>query len=402
MFHFNFYLSYNWLYWTRPTGPPSALPAGIERSFVQTPQGAIELLCAKPSTTNSSISSKKRTTASTSSSSPPASSKRRRATSSSSSVSSSSSSSSKRRSTTTSTPNVVVFAHGGMGSAWVWAPYMLYLAEHGVTSYAISTRGHGESWHPSFLRMLYGVTKRDLGDDLVVGIKAVQGREGGGEIVLVGHSSGGGLSQFLVNEGDVKVKGLGLLGAVPGNGSYKVYYNWACFDPWFVIRMIFHGWHSNSPLSHPFLIRQAFFSEEYPEEDLLEFQQHMNRYESFWWPTGMLAPFVNVKKLLRNITGWNGSSDRILIMAGTGDKLMTRDVQIQAAQTYRSAVSDMVGAKKLEPDDAPVRKLEGEGGKDDSGQGIRLAWVPGAGHHVQNDVQWKVGAAKLLSWLEQL
>ena len=179
MFDFNFYLSYNWIYWTRPSGPPSTLPAGIERSFIQTPHGPIELLCAKPN---------------------------------------SSSSSSKRRITTASS-NVVVFAHGGMGSAWVWTPYMLYLAQHGVTSYAVSTRGHGESWHPAFLRMLYGTTKRDLGDDLVDGIKAVQAREGGGEVVLVGHSSGGGLSQFLVNEGDVKVKGLGLLGAVPGSGS---------------------------------------------------------------------------------------------------------------------------------------------------------------------------------------
>ncbi|KAK8094931.1 Arylesterase [Apiospora hydei] len=356
MFGFNFYLSYYWIHWTRPTGPPSALPAGIERSFVQTPHGKIELLCAKPSSSSKA---------------------------------------------STLQP-VVVFAHGGMGCAWVWTPYMLYLAQHGVTSYAVSTRGHGESWHPTFLRMLYMTTKRDLGDDLVAGIKAVQAREGEGEVVLVGHSSGGGLSQFLLNEGDVKVKGLGLLGAVPGTGSYKVYYNWAYFDPWFAIRMIFHGWHSNSPLSHPFLTRRAFFSEEYPEKDLLEFQRHLNRYESFWWPIGMMAPFVNARKLLGNILGWGGRSDRILIMSGTGDKLMTRDVQIEAAETYRSAVSDMVREKKLEADSAPVRRLEGEGGQDDSGQGVRLAWVPGAGHHVQNDVQWEVGAAKLLAWLRQL
>ncbi|KAK8087384.1 hypothetical protein PG994_002358 [Apiospora phragmitis] len=360
MFNLNFYLSYDWIYWTRPTGPPSALPAGIERSFVRTPHGKVELLWAKPS---SSLSSE------------------------------------------TSPPKpVVVFAHGGMGCAWVWTPYMRYLARHGVTSYAVSTRGHGESWHPFFLRMLYATTKQDLGDDLVAGIQAVQAREGvgGGEVVLVGHSSGGGLSQFLVNEGGVKVKGLGLLGAVPGTGSYKVYYNWACFDPWFPIRLVFHGWHSNSPLSHPSLTRRAFFSEQYPEEDLLEFQRHLNRFESFWWPIGMMAPFVDARKLLGNILGWDGSSDRILIMAGTGDKLMTRDVQVQAAQMYRNAVSDMVKEKKLEADSAPVRKLDGEGGQDDSGQGVRLAWVPGAGHHVQNDVQWEVGAAKLRAWLEQL
>ena len=138
MFDFNFYLSYDWIYWTRPTGPPSALPEGIERSFVQTPHGSIELLCAKPNTSSSS--------------------------------SSSSSPSSKRRSTTTSPHNVVVFAHGGMGAAWVWTPYMLYLARRGVTSYAVSTRGHGESWHPTFLRMLYATTKREFSGRGVDGI----------------------------------------------------------------------------------------------------------------------------------------------------------------------------------------------------------------------------------------
>lgn len=165
---FNFYLSYKWLYWTRPTGPPAALREGIQRMFVKTPDGDIELLCARPD---------------------------------------------KPTSTT-----AVVFAHGGMGSAWVWTAYMQYLAQNGITSYAVSTRGHGESWHPSFLRMLYATTRRMLANDLVAGIKEVEKMEGG-EVVLVGHSSGGGLSQYILDEGDVKVKGLCLLGAVPGTGS---------------------------------------------------------------------------------------------------------------------------------------------------------------------------------------
>lgn len=177
----NFYLSYQWLYWTRPSGPPSSLPTGIERMFIKTAGGNIELLCAKATKP------------------------------------------------TSKTP--VVFAHGGMGCAWVWIPYMQYLQERGIASYAVSTRGHGESWHPSFLRMSYATTKRMLGDDLLAGIKAVERMEGS-EVVLVGHSSGGGLSQFIVNEGDVKVKALGLLDAVPGTGSYQVYYNWWRLDPW--------------------------------------------------------------------------------------------------------------------------------------------------------------------------
>jgi pimeloyl-ACP methyl ester carboxylesterase len=165
---FNFYLTYKWLYWTRPSGPPAALAEEIHRMFVKTPDGDIELLCARPAKP------------------------------------------------TSTTP--VVFAHGGMGSAWVWTPYMQYLAQNGITSYAVSTRGHGESWHPSFLRMLYATTRGMLASDLVAGIKAVEKMEGE-EVVLIGHSSGGGLSQFILNEGKVTVKGLALLGAVPGTGS---------------------------------------------------------------------------------------------------------------------------------------------------------------------------------------
>ncbi|KAF3024390.1 hypothetical protein E8E14_014412 [Neopestalotiopsis sp. 37M] len=292
----NFYLSYQWLYWTRPSGPPSSLPTGIERMSIKTAGGNIELLCAKATKP------------------------------------------------TSKTP--VVFAHGGMGCAWVWIPYMQYLQERGIASYAVSTRGHGESWHPSFLRMSYATTKRMLGDDLLAGIKAVERMEGS-EVVLVGHSSGGGLSQFIVNEGDVKVKALGLLDAVPGTGSYQVYYNWWRLDPWFSIRMIFHGWHSNSPLSHPYLTRQAFFSSGYPDVDLHDFQRHLSRYESFLWPMGMLLPFIDAKKVVSNITGW-GKGERIFIMAGTGDRLMTSDVQEKSAMTYREALG-CAGAARTGP-----------------------------------------------------
>lgn len=99
---------------------------------------------------------------------------------------------------------------------------MRYLANRGITCYAISYRGHGNSWHPSFLRMLYTVTKRDFANDLLAGIMAVQIKEGS-EIILVGHSIGGGLCQFLLNEGGIQVKGLALLSAIPGNGSYATH-----------------------------------------------------------------------------------------------------------------------------------------------------------------------------------
>ncbi|KAI1305422.1 Alpha/Beta hydrolase protein [Xylaria venustula] len=250
------HLSYQHLHWRRPSTPPAPPPPGTTRTFISTPKGDLELLCAKPVTPSPALDRI-----------PP-----------------------------------VVFAHGGMGFAWVWHDYMRYLANHGITSYAVSARGHGASWHPSFLRMLYGTTKRELADDFVAGTRAVQEWEGR-EVVLVGHSSGGGLCQFILSEGDVRARGLALLGAVPGTGSFSVYMNWWRLDPWFTIRTLLHGWHSNSPLSHAYLIKRVFFSSDYPDDKLAEFQSHLNRYESFLWPLGMIFRFVDPKKVLQSITG---------------------------------------------------------------------------------------------------
>jgi pimeloyl-ACP methyl ester carboxylesterase len=169
MFNFNFHLTYDWLSFSQPSGPPSPVPKGLERHWVDTAQGTLEILSAKPTTTPTG--------------GPP-----------------------------------VFFCHGGMGCAWMWTEYMQYLAAQGVPCYAISLRGHGDSWHPSYLRMVFGTTRRMLEGDLVAGIQWVEAREGR-QVVLVGHSSGGGLSQAVLSQGRVDVKGLALLGAVPAFGS---------------------------------------------------------------------------------------------------------------------------------------------------------------------------------------
>lgn len=167
----NFLLSYKWLHYTKPTGPPEPVPEGLSRHWIDTPKGKLEILSAEPTATTAS------------SNGPP-----------------------------------IFFCHGGMGCGWVWTQWMRYLAARGIRSYAISLRGHGDSWYPSYFRMLWGTTRGMLGDDLVTGINWVEERENS-EVVLAGHSSGGGLSQGVLSEGRINVKGLALLGAVPAYGS---------------------------------------------------------------------------------------------------------------------------------------------------------------------------------------
>ncbi|KAL8296649.1 hypothetical protein RB597_005973 [Gaeumannomyces tritici] len=372
---FNFHLSYKWLRWTRPTSPPPPLPDGVERFFTKTSSGDLEILYAAPIADGSKPPSR----------SPP-----------------------------------ILFVHGGMGSAWVWLEYMQYLSARGVPCYAVSLRGHGESWHPSYLRMVYGTTRRDLADDVVSAMRAlvyrdvsVDGAET--EVVLVGHSSGGGLSQYVLQapwfgeRGLPRVRGLALLGAVPGFGSLGVYVNWWRADPLFTVRMLFHGWHPNSPLSHPALTKRIFFSDGGVDDDYVaRFQARTSAYESFLWPISMMRPFVDPERLLRRLFGRagadDGSSQRILVMSGEGDRLMTPPVMRHLAATYRAAFLGEARAKKIEAghDAAAVVPLAGEGGRDNAGQAVRFCMVPGAGHHLQNDVQWEVGARKLLGFYRQL
>lgn len=97
-------------------------------------------------------------------------------------------------------------------------------ADHGIESYAVSLRGHGHSWKPGYLRMVFGFGKDDFVQDLAAAAKFVRNEQakvhgGDAEIVLVGHSAGGGLSQYLLYKGLAEVKGLALLGAWPGYGG---------------------------------------------------------------------------------------------------------------------------------------------------------------------------------------
>lgn len=181
----------------------------------------------------------------------------------------------------------------------------------------------------------------------------------------------------------------------------SVYLNWWRLDPWFTLRMIFHGWHPNSPLSHPALTRRVFFSNELPDSYVLKFQERANAYESFLWPLGMGTPFVNTQKMLPRITSW-GTGQSILVLCGELDKIMTVPIMEKLANTYRKAYTSLVQQKRLDATDDAVTPISGDGGLDTAGHGVRLAVVPGAGHHLQNDVTWEIGAQKLLGFYEQL
>lgn len=118
------------------------------------------------------------------------------------------------------------FAHGGYGSAGVWLEWMTYLhdAGYGGTLYAYSARNHGASYSLSYFRMVYGTSINDIAADLRLCYDSTRKQEQAAngkdaELTLVGHSSGGGISQYALAHGLLSCRALCLVDAIPHYGA---------------------------------------------------------------------------------------------------------------------------------------------------------------------------------------
>ncbi len=103
----------------------------------------------------------------------------------------------------------VVFSHGWPLTADAWDPQMLFLSERGHRVVAHDRRGHGRSDQPSG-----GNDMDTYADDLAELIEELDLHD----IVLVGHSTGGGeVTRYVGRHGTERVASVVLIGAVvPG------------------------------------------------------------------------------------------------------------------------------------------------------------------------------------------
>jgi non-heme chloroperoxidase len=105
------------------------------------------------------------------------------------------------------TGQTIVFSHGWPLSSDAWEDQMLFLASHGYRCVAHDRRGHGRSSQP------WGGNNMDTyADDLAKLIDALDLKD----IVLVGHSTGGGeVTRYVGRHGTQRVAKVVLIGAVP-------------------------------------------------------------------------------------------------------------------------------------------------------------------------------------------
>ncbi|RAO76287.1 alpha/beta hydrolase [Dyella jiangningensis] len=101
----------------------------------------------------------------------------------------------------------VVFSHGWPLTADAWDAQMLFLSSHGYRTIAHDRRGHGRSGQP-----WNGNDMDTYADDLAALIEKLDLKN----IVLVGHSTGGGeVAHYIGRHGNSRVAKIVLIGAVP-------------------------------------------------------------------------------------------------------------------------------------------------------------------------------------------
>lgn len=350
-----------------PPQPPSS-PSGVTRTYITTPTGPLELLSALPPKPDNSK--------------PP-----------------------------------LFFAHGGFGCAEVWLSYLQFFASRGYACYSLSYRGHGNSWYPGYWRMFF-TPRGAVANDLVTGIKHVENLEkirrgvelDDARVILIAHSAGGALSQYVLSQGLVKVQGFVMLAAVPGFGSWKVYQYWAFTA---LSQCLYRCYHPRYVLANTRQVHEAFFTPSTPTAVVKALERLLSPYESMLWPMQALFRFVTGPDVMSSITGWGRSKsissnaklaakssdhidNRLLVLAAEHDVLCTPEILDDAAQRYRAAFRELVVNKKI--DGVSEDDLTDKSG----GNGVDFKVVHGLGHHLQNHVEWERGAKAILGWLETL
>ena len=160
----------------------------------------------------------------------------------------------------------LLFIHGMMMGAWCWEVYFLdYFAQQGFAAHAVNLRGHGGSEGRDKLRWTRIA-------DFVVDVQNAA-RELPAPPILIGHSMGGFIVQKYLEEHDAA--GCVLLSSPPPAGLLRTALKIARRHPWLFLKV-------NLTLSllpviaTPQLAREAFFSADLPDEELLSYWKLMS------------------------------------------------------------------------------------------------------------------------------
>jgi len=238
----------------------------------------------------------------------------------------------------------LLFVHGAWHGAWCWNEHFLpYFAEHGFTSVALSLRGHGDSDIDKNLRI---ARVRDY----VADVEAVAS-EFETPPVVVGHSMGGLVTQKYL-ESHVATAGV-LLASDPVKGALRATIGVARRHPLAFLKANL-TWDLYPIVATPELAREAFFSEDLPEDELVGFFEKLQS-ESYLAYLDMLFGLPKPERV----------DVPMLVIGGESDKIFAPDEIRETAAAYRT----------------------------------EAILMPGIAHDMMLDSGWQSVADRILSWL---
>lgn len=162
-------------------------------------------------------------------------------------------------------PTPLLFVHGMMHGAWCWDVHFLdYFAQHGFAAYAINLRGHGNSGGRGNLRW---TRIADYVEDVANAVRQLPGSP-----ILIGHSMGGFVIQKYLEDRDAV--GAVLLSSPPPAGLLETTLRIARRRP-FVFAKVNLTLSLLPVIATPELAREAFFSADLPDDQLLTYWKSM-------------------------------------------------------------------------------------------------------------------------------
>lgn len=242
-------------------------------------------------------------------------------------------------------PAPLLFVHGAWHAAWCWDENFLgYFADLGYRAVAVSFRGHGGSAIDKPLRSCSV-------EDYVEDVRSVA--DGLPEApVVIGHSMGGLIVQKYLEDRPAPA-GV-LMASIPPQGNYGSSLRWLRNHPWQAVKMVVTG-KSLRYINTPELAREKFFSDQTPEDRVLECAARLQEDSAR----------VSIDCLMLNLPRPARITAPLLVLGAEQDGAHTRKEVQATARAY----------------------------------GTEAEFFPGMGHNMMLEPGWESVAERIHNWL---
>jgi pimeloyl-ACP methyl ester carboxylesterase len=241
----------------------------------------------------------------------------------------------------------LLFIHGMFHGAWCWDVHFLgYFVQQGFVTHAVNLRGHGNSEGRKNLRW----TKiAEFVEDVSNAVQQLSTAP-----ILIGHSLGGFVIQKYLE--DHNVPGAVLLSSPPPSGLLRTALRIAKRRP-LVFAKVNLTLNMQPMIARPELVGEAFFSPEFPYEELLIYWKQMQNesYRALWDMVLLNRP--NPAKI----------KTPMLVLGAERDNMLKPAEIEETAKAYHT----------------------------------KAEIIPGVAHNSMLEQNWRMAADRILSWLNK-